>query len=87
MAGIQDEHISIISIGGQNLSNFIFADDIVLIAGSNDDFQIPINKLSNSISWYGMQISAENSKQMINSNNRNLHSNIQLYREKLEEVE
>ena len=87
MAGIQDEHISIISIGGQNLSNFIFADDIDLIAGSNDDFQIPINKLSNSISWYGMQISAENSKQIINSNNRNLHSNIQLYREKLEEVE
>ena len=34
MAGIQDEHISTISIGGRNLSNLRFADDIDLIAGS-----------------------------------------------------
>ena len=33
-----------------------------------------------------MQISAEKSKIMINSNNRNIHTNIQLYGEKLEEV-
>ena len=33
MAGIQDEHISTISIGGLNISNLIFADDIDLIAG------------------------------------------------------
>ena len=32
MAGIQDEHISTISIGGRNLSNLRFADDIELIA-------------------------------------------------------
>ena len=32
MAGIQDEHISKISIGGRNLSNLRFADDIDLIA-------------------------------------------------------
>ena len=32
MAGIQDEHISTISIGGRNLSNLRFADDIDLIA-------------------------------------------------------
>ena len=39
MAGIQDEHISTISIGGRNLSNLRFADDIDLIAGSNDELQ------------------------------------------------
>ena len=34
-----------------------------------------------------MQISADKSKIMINSNNRNIHTNIQLYGEKLEEVD
>ena len=64
-----------------------FADDIDLIAGSNDELQTFTNKLSSSASRYGMQISAEKSKIIINSNKRNLHSNIKLYGEKLEEVE
>ena len=34
-----------------------------------------------------MKISVEKTKIMINSNNRNLHTNIQLYGEKLEEVD
>ena len=86
MAGIQDEHISTISIGGRNLSTFKFTDDIDLIAGSNDELQTLTNKLSNSDSRYGVQISAEKSKIMIKSNNRSLHINIQLYGKKLEEV-
>ena len=70
-----------------DLSKLRFADDIVLIAGSNDELYILKNKLPNSASRYGMQISVENSKIMINSNNRNLYTNIQLYGEKLEEVD
>ena len=58
-----------------------------MIAGSNDELQTLTNKLPNSAIRYGMQISTEKSKIMINSNNRNLHSNIQLYGEKLEEVD
>ena len=34
-----------------------------------------------------MQITAEKSKIMININNRNIHSNIQLYGDRLEEVD
>ena len=79
MAGIQDEHISTISIGGRNLSNIRFADDIDLIAGSNDELQTLTNKLSNNASRYGMQNSVEKSKIMINSNNIHLNTNIQLY--------
>ena len=45
MDGIQDEHISTISIGSRNLSNLRFADDIDLIAGSNDELQTLTNKL------------------------------------------
>ena len=48
MAGIQDEHISTISISGRNLSNLRFADDIDLIAGSNDELKTHTNKLINS---------------------------------------
>ena len=87
MARIQDENISTISIGGRNPSNLRFADDIDLIARSNDELQTHTNKLSNSASRYRMQISAEMSKIMINSYNRNLHIIIQLYGEKLEEVD
>ena len=58
-----------------------------MIAGSNDELQTLTNKLSSSVSRYGMQISAEKSKIMINSNKINLHSNIKSYGEKLEEVE
>ena len=83
MIGIQDEHLSTISMFGRNISNLRFADDIDSIAGSNDDLQTLINELSNSTSRYGMQISAKKSKIMINSNNRNTHSNIQLYGENL----
>ena len=54
MAGIQDEHISIISIGGRNLSNHRFAVDINLITRSNDELQTLPNKLSNSASRYGI---------------------------------
>ena len=43
MAGIQYENISTISIGGRNLSNLRFADDIKLIAGSNDELQTHTN--------------------------------------------
>ena len=87
MAGIQDEHISTILIDGRNLSDHRFADDIDLIAGSNDELQTLTNKLSNSASRYGMQISVEKGKIMINSNHRNLHTNIKLYGENLEEVD
>ena len=58
-----------------------------MIAGSNDKLQTLTNKLSNSASRYGMQISTEKSKIMININNRNLYTKIQLYGKKLEEVD
>ena len=68
--------ISTISIGSRNLSNLRFADNINLLAGSNDKLQTLKNKLSNSASRYGMQISTEQRNIMVNINKRNYHSNI-----------
>ena len=86
MADIQNNHTSSIPIGGLPISNLRFADDIDLIAGHTQELQALTDKLSNNSSKYGMEISIEKSKVMINSN-ENQHADIYLYGCKLEEVE
>ena len=86
MADIQNNHTSSISIGGLSISNLRFADDIELIAGNTQELQSLTVKLSNNASKYGIEISIEKSKVMINSN-ENQHADIYLYGYKLEEVE
>ena len=66
MADIQNNHTSSISIGGLPISNLIFADDIDLIAGNTQELQALTDKLSNNASKYGMEISIEKSKVIIN---------------------
>ena len=58
---------STISIGGRIISNLKFADDIDLMGGSNDELQELTDRLSNSAREYGMDISSEKSKVMVNS--------------------
>ena len=86
MADIQNNHTSSISIGGLSISNLRFADDIDLIARNTQELQALTYKLSNNASKYGMEISIEKSKVMINSK-ENQHSDVYLYGCKLEEVE
>ena len=77
MADIQNNHTSSISIGGLSISNLRFADDIDLIAGNTQELQTLTDKLSNNASKYGMVISIEKSKVMINSN-ENQHADLQI---------
>ena len=58
---------STISIGGRIISNLRFADDIDLMGGSKDELQELTDRLSNSAREYGMEISSEKSKVMVNS--------------------
>ena len=58
---------STISIGGRIISNLRFADDIDLMGGNNDELQELRYRLSNSAREYGMEISSEKSKVMVNS--------------------
>ena len=53
-------------IGGREICNIIFADDIDLIAGTLDELQLITNKLYISSAAYGMEISQEKSKVMVN---------------------
>ena len=60
------KHTSTISIGGRNINNLRFADDIYLIAGSNNELQELKNRVVYSSKAYRMEISQEKSKTMLN---------------------
>ena len=64
----------------------LFAYIIDLLAGTNDELQELINLLNNSATRYGIVISAENSKVIVNGNDTSIHANITLYTNKLEDV-
>ena len=53
-------------IGGRDIYNLRFADDIELIAGTLDELQLITNKIYISSDAYGMEISQEKSKVIVN---------------------
>ena len=57
-----EDHCSTIAVGGYELCNLKFADDIDLMAGSNTELQELINKLCKFSATYGMKVSYEKSK-------------------------
>ena len=79
------EHSTSISVGGRSVCNLRFADDIDLMAGSNEELQDLTNRLTNSANAYGMEVSAEKSKIMVNSRN-NRTSTITMNGTPLEQV-
>ena len=80
-----DDHHTSISIGGRPLCNLRFADDIDLLAGSNKELQELTDKLADRAKAYGMEISSEKSKIMINTTDAR-SANIILNQQQLEEV-
>ena len=77
---------STISVGGRPICNLRFADDIDLLGGSNEELQDLTDRLVDRARAYGMEVSSEKSKTMVNSNN-DVHATITMNGEKLEEVE
>ena len=62
MSETQSNYSSSISVGGRPLWNLKFADDIDLLAGTNEELQELTDKLSRSATRYGMEISTEKVK-------------------------
>ena len=87
MSETQSNYSSSISVVGRPLLNIKFADDINLLAGSNEELQELTDQLSRSANMYGIVISTEQSKVMVNSNDNFIHANITLYGENLEYVD
>ena len=85
MQEILEDHHTSISIGGRPVCNLRFADDIDLMGGSNTELQDLTNRLVTRASAYGMEVSTEKSKVMVNSTT-NISANITMNGDPLEEV-
>ena len=76
-----------VSIGGRTITNLRFADDIDALAGKEELFKLgnQLDKASTNVT-YGMEISAEKTKLMIN-NTRGLSSQFRISGQNLETVQ
>ena len=72
--------MSSISIGGRPIWNLKFA-------GTNEELQELTHKLEINATRYEMEISLDKSKLMVNSIDKIIHANINLYGEHLEEID
>ena len=68
MSGTLEEHEGKVSIGGRNITNLWFADDIDALAEEEQE-QETLESLDKTCTRYKMEISAENTKLMTNSAN------------------
>ncbi|KAK2162299.1 hypothetical protein NP493_1527g00015 [Ridgeia piscesae] len=69
MTDALNEHEGIVSIGGRNITNLRFADDINGLAGREEDLADLVERLDKTSTAFGMQINAEKTKLMTNNTN------------------
>ena len=87
MTDALEGHDSTVSIGGRIVSNLRFADDIDGLAGSEVELAELIRRLDHSCSAYGMEISAEKTKIMLNTHANKLENDITINGSKLQNVD
>ena len=64
-----EEHDGKVSIGGRNITNLRFADDIDALAEEEQELEALVESLDKTCTRYKMEISAEKTKLMTNSAN------------------
>ena len=69
MSYAQEEHDGKISIGGRNITNLRFADDIDALAEKEQELEALVESLDKICTTYKMEIRAEKTKPMSNSTN------------------
>lgn len=62
-----EDHSGTVIIGGCNITNYRFTDDIVGQTGSEGELTRLVNSLNKTCIKYGMEISTENTKIMTNN--------------------
>ena len=67
MSDAQEEHDGKVSIGGRNITNRRFADDIDALAEEEQELESLVESLDQTCTIYKMDISAEKTKLMTNS--------------------
>ena len=82
MSDALEENDGKISIGGRNITNLRFADDIDALAEEEQELEALVESLDKICTTYKMEISAEKTKLMTNSAN-GIHGDIEIKRQKL----
>ena len=85
MTDALEDHEGTVSIGGRTITNLRFADDIDGLAGEEEEGAHLVERLDNSSTAYGREISAEKTKLMTN-NTSGINTEIQVNGQKLETV-
>ena len=67
MTDALEDHESTVSIGSRTITKLRFANDIVGLAGEEEVLTKLVERLDKASTAYGMEISAEKTKLMINS--------------------
>uniref|UniRef100_A0A673J0D1 Reverse transcriptase domain-containing protein n=1 Tax=Sinocyclocheilus rhinocerous TaxID=307959 RepID=A0A673J0D1_9TELE len=80
-----ENHGGTVSIGGRNITNLRFADDIDGLACSEAELATLVKNLDEASSRFGMEISAEKTKLMTNSD-KQITTKIEVRRQELEMV-
>ena len=80
-----DEHDGKISIGGRNITNLLFADDIDALAEEEQELEAQVESLDKTCTRYKLEISAEKTQLMTNSAN-DIQREIKVKRQKLDTV-
>ena len=83
MTDALNDHEGTVSIGGRNITNLRFADDIGGLAGREEELADLVERLDKTSTAFGMQINAEKTKLMTISTNR-FSTDIRVNGEKLD---
>ena len=81
-----DDHECSVSIGGRLITNFRFADDIVVNAEGEEETGVLVDQLDTTTTRYTMEIGPDKTKVMINNPN-GFQREIKIKGQRLEEVE
>ena len=81
-----DDHEDRVSIGGRLITNFRFADDIVVNAEKEEEAGVLVDRLDTTTTRYKMEIGSDKMKVMINYQN-GFQREIKIKDQSIEEVE
>ena len=81
-----DDHEGSVSIGGRLITNFRFADDIVVNAEEEEEAGVLVDRLDRTTTGYTMEIGPDKTKVMTNNPN-GFQREIKIKDQRLEEVE
>ena len=85
MTDAMEDHEGTVSIGGRTIISLRFADDIVGMAGEEEELAKLVERLDKASTAYSMEISVEKTKLMTN-NTSGINTEIKVNGQKLETV-